>query len=589
MTRFFDTFYARISAIFLILLLVLGVVLAIWTAQSAIRLTEAADQSLNRDLAHDLAPQFEPHVRTEIDQEAIGHIIEGITAANRRINVYLLKPDGMIKSAFVEPGRSVELADVDVEPLDRMIAGADDFPIFGDDPLHPGHQRPFSVAPLTILGMEGCYLYITLGTDAYDSALAMMRESFIARGTLRALPLALLLTAIAGLVLFGLVTRRLRRVTAVVQRFQHGDYDERVAETSDDEVGQLAASFNGMADTIVANLEELKRNDRLRRELVANVSHDLRSPLASIQGYLETVLMKQDELSAEEQTRFLDIALRNANRLSLLVAELFDLSKFDAQQIEPVPEAFSVAELVQDVVAQFQPRAEDRTVSLTATFPADLPMVYADIGLIERVIANLTDNALRHTPAGGRVVVAPSLDGEPRRRPRLGYRTGDHRPRPTAHLRALLPRRRGALGAVGAGGRARARDREEDPRPARRHDLRRERGRRRRNVRLRSAGGSAEWAAERAGRQAANPRRGGSAGVGPGAPLRSVLASHVLPHDIVRADPCDVELVADGGEAEPFVEPERADAGVAPQHLGPGIADVLDAAREHGATQTCPL
>lgn len=412
MTYFFRTFYARISGIFLILLLVLGVVLAMWTAQSAIRLTEAADQSLNRDLARDLAPRFAPHLETEIDQEAIVRIIESLTSANRRINVYLLEEDGMIKGAFVEPGEVVALPDVDMDPLRRVMAGADDFPILGDDPLHPGRQRPFSVTSISILGMEGCYLYITLGTDAYDSALAMMREAFIARGTLRALPLALLLTAIAGLVLFGLVTRRLRRVTAVVRRFEQGDYDERVAEMADDEVGQLAVSFNGMADTIVANLEELKRNDRLRRELVANVSHDLRSPLASIQGYLETVLMKQDELSPDEQARYLDIALRNANRLSALVAELFDLSKFDAQQIEPVREAFSMAELVQDVIAQFQRRAEEQETSLTATFPADLPMVDADIGLIERVISNLIDNALRHTPAGGRVVVAPTLEAD---------------------------------------------------------------------------------------------------------------------------------------------------------------------------------
>ncbi len=412
MKRFFHTFYARISAIFLVLLLVLGVALATWTAKSAIRLTEAADQSLNRDLARDLAPQFEPHLRTEIDQEAIVRIIEEITAANRRVNVYLLEPDGMIKGAFVEPGGAVELPDVDVRPLDRMMAGASDFPILGDDPLHPGRQRTFSVAPISIMGMAGCYLYITLGTDAYDTALAMMRESFIARGTLQALPLALLLTALGGLILFGLVTQRLRRVTAVVRQFERGDYDQRVAETSDDEVGQLAASFNGMADTIVANLEELKRNDRLRRELVANVSHDLRSPLASIQGYLETVLMKRDELSPEQQVRFLDIALRNANRLSSLVAELFDLSKFDAQQVEPVMEPFSAAELVQDVVAQLQPHAEASDIRLTATFPSDLPMVYADIGLIERVITNITDNALRHTPAGGRVAVAPSLEGD---------------------------------------------------------------------------------------------------------------------------------------------------------------------------------
>jgi signal transduction histidine kinase len=164
-----------------------------------------------------------------------------------------------------------------------------------------------------------------------------------------------------------------------------------------------------MADTIVTNMEALKRNDRLRRELVANVSHDLRSPLASIRGYLETVLMKGDELPPEQQARFLDIALRNANRLSDLVAELFELSKFDAHQVEPHVEPFSVAELVQDVVAQFQPRAETRDITLTATFPVDLPHVAADIGLIERVITNLTDNALRHTSAGGRVEITPVL------------------------------------------------------------------------------------------------------------------------------------------------------------------------------------
>ena len=412
MKRFFRSFYARISAVFLVLLLVLGTVLAVWAAQSAIRLTEAADQRLNRDLAQTLAPQFEPHLRTEIDQQAIGRIIEGLTTVNRRIDVYLLDEDGMIKGAFVEPGQDVELASVSTEPINRMLTGADDLPIFGDDPMHPGQQRPFSVAPIGIMGMEGCYLYITLGSDAYDSALAMMRESFIASGTLRALPLVFGLTALVGLILFGFVTRRLRRVTAVVEHFEQGDYDRRVPETSDDEVGRLAASFNHMADTIVANMEELKRNDRLRRELVANVSHDLRSPLASIRGYLETVLMKGDELTPEQQTRFLDIALSNANRLSSLVAELFELSKFDAQQIEPHVETFSIAELVQDVVAQLQPRAEAREIALTATFPADLPPVFADIGLIERVITNLVDNALRHTPAGGCVEVAPALHGD---------------------------------------------------------------------------------------------------------------------------------------------------------------------------------
>ena len=410
MGRFFRSFYARIAAIFLVLLVVLGVALAWTTGQSAIRLTEAADQQLNRDLARTLAPQFQPHLITDIDQDAIRDIIDELMVANRRIGIYLLGSEGMIKSAFVQPGREVEAPVVNVAPLDRLMAGADDFPVLGDDPLHPGRQRPFSVAPVSIMGEDGCYLYITLGTDAYDSALAMMRESFIASGVVRSLPLMLLLTAIAGLVLFGLLTRRMRRMTRVVEAFERGEYAERVLVTSEDEVGQLAASFNTMADTIVANMDELRRNDRLRRELVANVSHDLRSPLASIQGYLETVLMKQEALDPAQRTAYLEIALRNAGRLSTLVAELFELSKFDAQEIEPHVEPFSVAELIQDVVAQFQQRAERCGVRLTAKLPAGLPLVHGDIGLIERAITNLVDNALRHTSSEGEVEVAPKLE-----------------------------------------------------------------------------------------------------------------------------------------------------------------------------------
>ncbi|MDX1529980.1 MAG: HAMP domain-containing sensor histidine kinase, partial [Rhodothermales bacterium] len=386
------------------------VALTIWTSRSALRLTEAADQALNRDLAREIAPEVQPHLRTRIDDEALKPIFSELMEANRRVDVYLLGSNGMIKGAYVDPGVDVQLQTVDVGPLDRLMAGEPNLPVLGDDPTRPGRKRPFSVAPVSIMGESGCYLYLTLGSDRYDSALAMMQQAFIGRGALKALPLILLLTAVAGLALFAVVTRPLRRVTRVVQAFERGDHDRRVAVTTGDEVGHLGAAFNRMADTLVEHIEALERNDRLRRELVANVSHDLRSPLASIQGYLETVLMKAEELDPAERERYLDVVLRNTQRLSRLVEELFELSRFDAQQVEPVVEAFSVAELVQDVAAQFAPRAERTGVTLEAVLHERLPPVYGDIGLIERVIANLTDNAIRHTDAGGRVELAPYLD-----------------------------------------------------------------------------------------------------------------------------------------------------------------------------------
>ncbi|HSH43423.1 MAG TPA: HAMP domain-containing sensor histidine kinase, partial [Arenicellales bacterium] len=173
-----------------------------------------------------------------------------------------------------------------------------------------------------------------------------------------------------------------------------------------DEIDRLASSFDDMARQIAAQMEHLQETDRLRRELVANVSHDLRTPLASLQGYLETVLMKKDELSAAEQREYVEIAARHSRRLGMLVSELFELARLDSTDATPEREPFSLAELVQDVLQKYELRARDAGVRLDVRLDSRVPFVYANIGLIERVLENLLDNALRHTPEGGTVKLA---------------------------------------------------------------------------------------------------------------------------------------------------------------------------------------
>jgi signal transduction histidine kinase len=158
-----------------------------------------------------------------------------------------------------------------------------------------------------------------------------------------------------------------------------------------------------MADTIAANMENLKQTDRLRRELVANVSHDLRSPLASIQGYTETILMKQETLPPEELRKYLETILSDAKQLNRLVEELFELSKLDAKQIKPNLETFSLTELLQDVSMKFKSHASKFNIQLMTDLPKQLYFVHADIGMIERVLSNLIENAMNFTPARGRV------------------------------------------------------------------------------------------------------------------------------------------------------------------------------------------
>lgn len=158
---------------------------------------------------------------------------------------------------------------------------------------------------------------------------------------------------------------------------------------------------------------ELGRTDELRRELVSNVSHDLRSPLAVVQGYLESLLLKDEELNPAQRRRHLQIALAGSNRLTRLVSDLFDLSFLEARCSDVDREPFVLGELVQDSARQYRLLAEENGVDMVLDIAPSAPMVAADAALMERVIHNLLSNAVRFTPPGEgiEVRVLPDDDG----------------------------------------------------------------------------------------------------------------------------------------------------------------------------------
>jgi signal transduction histidine kinase len=164
-----------------------------------------------------------------------------------------------------------------------------------------------------------------------------------------------------------------------------------------------------MAERIRQHVHQLKETDQLRRELVANVSHDLRTPVTSLRGYLETLLMKEGALSLQERQQYLEITVAQSTKLGELIGELFELAKLNSQEVQPRLESFSMAELVQDVVQKLRVIVDTKRVTLQIKQGEDLPFVVADIGLIERVLDNLIENALRYTSPGGLVTVLLSL------------------------------------------------------------------------------------------------------------------------------------------------------------------------------------
>ncbi len=208
------------------------------------------------------------------------------------------------------------------------------------------------------------------------------------------LPVTVLLAlAVTQLLAVGM-TSPLRQMTEAARRMATGDYEVRVSDTSGDEVGELARAFNTMA-------RELAAVDRQRRELVANVSHELRTPLAGLQAVLENLV---DGVGGDPDS--LAAALRQAERLTGLVEDLLDLARVDAGKAPLTPEPVPVGPLLDDAVAEA--RVLGRSVSFDVSVtPADLT-VRADPARLRQLVANLLDNASRHSPAGGTVRVTAS-------------------------------------------------------------------------------------------------------------------------------------------------------------------------------------
>lgn len=401
---FFSRFYWQVSLTLLGILLLVGAVYVGISFKTANHYFEERQQRLNADVAEHLLDEVTPFQGDTINQEALGQIMHSMMAVNPGIEVYLLDPEGEILS-YVAPHKKILLNRVDLGPVRTFLSHQGETYIRGEDPRHPGQQKVFSAAPVYEAEQLKGYVYIILAGDAYQSATELLLGSHMLRLGGWSLAITLLVALLLGLGVLYLVTRYLSEIIRTVEGFRQGNLQARIPVRRRGELSQLALSFNEMADTIVADMEKLRTLERLRRELIGNVSHDLRTPLAVVQGYIETVLMKNEDLAATERARYLHLALSSSQRLEKLVGDLFELSKLEALQVEPKYEPFFISELVQDMLPRFQGLAEKQGLRLAATLPPNLPPVYADVAMIERVLQNLLENALKFTPEGGEVRV----------------------------------------------------------------------------------------------------------------------------------------------------------------------------------------
>jgi len=356
------------------------------------------------------------------DTQAFATLVEHVMMVNPNVEVYVLDTQGGVV-AQADTANRIARPHVALEPierfLDRAARGEPVVPSLGDDPLRPGIASAFSVYPLEHDGRTVGYVYALIGASGDRPLIDSIRSSHALSVLVAMLAAVLATAAFGGSLALLTLTRRLRRLTGRADAWHDlgggvhpddlpSDRPGRRHARRGDEIDALTNAYDAMARRLRAQYEALESKERERRELVASVSHDLRTPLTTLKGYLETLQLRRNRLTPDVQHHHIDIAARQAARLERLVADLFELATLDSGERRPDPERFSMLELAHDALQDMEIRSARRGVRLSvrpsACAAAGLD-AFADIALVQRALENLLDNAMRHVDRGGNIAV----------------------------------------------------------------------------------------------------------------------------------------------------------------------------------------
>lgn len=404
--------FGRLAVILTVLTLAATALLLFFAERSERLNSDRVQQALHRELAAHMVDDNPLLRQGEIANISLENAFHTLMLLGPAFEIYATDTTGSVRAYSAEPGQ-VKTLHIDLTPVHEFLSGAA-LPLYGADPRDPTRRQVFSAAPIT--GADGTrhgYLYVIIGGSqqtalerSYAGNLQQDRTLLFTLG-------ALLLALLASGLMFGLLTRPLAALNQAMRAFRQGGLarsaiGRRLPGWNSREVAELQQGFVALAETVADQMDQIRSAEETRRELIAQITHDLKTPLASLQGYLETWLLQHPDARDRQH---IEVALRNSRQLHRLVEQLLELARLDAGQESLSPEPVAVVELAHDVMAKFALEAEKRGVRLAVEAPAPGVQVEADIAKLERVFVNLVDNALRHTTAGGEVCLSITESG----------------------------------------------------------------------------------------------------------------------------------------------------------------------------------
>jgi len=411
-TDFIHTLAFRGASLFLLMLLIIGAGFYWWLTGAGV----------GNELAEEETRWFQETSEPELDALAVemSGLLQTPDRLARRtveygrsverfgVEIILFDADGYQIHSSQPDSLATAVPEVDARLLQEMSDGTWDFATYPlpEASVDAYENRIFEVDRLQrpTAGAEEIAGYVVATYEPIPLTSEDIAEAERIFGT-GGVFLVLAFSGLSGLVIMLWTTRRIQILDSGVRTFAAGDLKTRLPETSRDEVGTLSRHFNTMAGNLENTMEKLREKEQFQRNLIANISHDLRTPLSSMQGYIETLTMQAEELNVEERRRYLEIIASNLTHLDKLIDHMLVLSRFDSGQVAFRMEDFPLVELADSVLLRCEKVAEEAGVTLDLEVSCEDTLVQADPLQIAQVLQNLVENGIKFNRQGGRVVI----------------------------------------------------------------------------------------------------------------------------------------------------------------------------------------
>ena len=407
--------YQRLALTLCAAFMVMASLLVAWSNSLVQQSKYQAEQKLHLQLADHLAhdnPLLQDGV---FDKSALENLFHTLMILGPAFEFYFLDAQGNILTYSAEAAK-IKRKSVSLIPLKQLINNPQIMPVFGDDPRDINNKKIFSAAAVYQGELLQGYLYIIIGGEIYDSIFSQVQADKDLQKYGAFVLASLLLLLLVLLAVFHYFTHPVKELAKQMQALKAVQFDQTKVQLKqwgsgsnhgidNNEVHFLGNTFNDMVVQINQQFDLLTENDRIRRELLAHLSHDLRTPLATMQGYVETLTIKGDDLSHVERQEYLATVQRNVKQLKRLIDQIFELAHLENGQVTVNLETFVIGELLHDILTKFTLKAADKKIALILKPQPCQFMVYSDIAKLERIMTNLLENAIRHTDLGGEIVM----------------------------------------------------------------------------------------------------------------------------------------------------------------------------------------